>query len=436
MISVDAAFLFLASVAFLGFILNALFEKLRIVYLLPLMLIGVLVGPILGFVNTASGSVIASLTPYITAGTVAIILFDVGLNINMSKLSKVLAKATYFTFGLGTVTGIAIGILAYFIFDWPLIVSFIFGFAVAGTTTIGTPAIVKLLHMPEELKTTLIYESITSDTYQLIVPSLLLTILVSGNVTIASAAWIIIANLLGSILFGTISALFWLLIMHRFAEYSKAYGWMLTITMIIATYGAADALGLSGLLTIFIFGVLFATIGAYTVGANESLASDIVKRYLFVGQEIENIKGYQMQIAFFTSAFFFVYIGMLVQIDGVNAITVLGALAACFVIVALRMFAVPRMLKDFMSKDAALFRKERLVSSFNIGRGITPAIVATLVLSYGLSIPGFVNAIFLLILFSNIIATICIFLLERRQSAATPPNTSNAAIAPAKPQMA
>ena len=46
-ISVNFLFLFIAGICFLGFIVNALFDKLRITNILPLMIIGLIVGPIL-----------------------------------------------------------------------------------------------------------------------------------------------------------------------------------------------------------------------------------------------------------------------------------------------------------------------------------------------------------------------------------------------------
>jgi len=45
MLEVAFVFIFFAAVAFLGFIINALFYRLKISNILPLMAIGILVGP-------------------------------------------------------------------------------------------------------------------------------------------------------------------------------------------------------------------------------------------------------------------------------------------------------------------------------------------------------------------------------------------------------
>ena len=90
MINGNLAFLFFASIVFIGFILNALFSKLKIANIMPLMLIGVLIGPLLHIIGTGSGSLVSSLSSLITGVAVSFILFDVGLNMNYAELRKVL----------------------------------------------------------------------------------------------------------------------------------------------------------------------------------------------------------------------------------------------------------------------------------------------------------------------------------------------------------
>jgi NhaP-type Na+/H+ or K+/H+ antiporter len=421
MISVDLVFLFLAGVSFLGFILNALFDKLRIVHLMPLMIIGVLIGPIFNFVSTGPGSVIASLTPFITAITVAFILFDVGLNINLNKLGDVISRATMFTLSLCIVTALVSAMLAALVFSWPITYALIFGFAICGTSMIAMPTITRLIKIPERLKIALVYESVTSDAYQLVVPTLILTVLVSGDITAVAITQLVVVQIFGAIVFGGLSAVFWMWLMRRFSEYSKEYGWMLTVTMIIATYGLADSLGFSGLFTVFAFALIFSAIGAHKadksapVGSITALVDAVIDRYLFIGPQIDYIKSYQKEIAFFTSTFFFVYIGLLFQASSASMIvTALGAVLISMVILLIRPIFIP-MLRDFMSSEKVSAKKERLLASINIGRGLSPAVVATLPLSYGIVIPNFLDAVFILILLTNIIATIGIFILEKPQ---------------------
>ncbi len=416
LISVSLLFLFLAGIALLGFIINALFDKIRITKVLPLMLIGLLVGPVLHIVDSGPYSTVAALTPYITALAIAFILFDVGLNINIFRLRKVLRKATQFTFALSIVTGLMISAIAFVVMHWGMIESLIFGFALAGPSAAIAPTLVRSIETTQELKTTLMYEGVVTDTLQLVVPILLFEILTKSGVTIAGAAGLVVGAVFGSAVFGTALAFFWLYILNRFKRYSKNYLWTLTITIVIATYGMAQLLNFSSAVTVFVFGLVFSNLGSVIL-KNEnatSASSDgdmrrglvlALKRYFFF-VDTKSVRNYQREIEFFTSTFFFVYIGMLFNASNADLLLLVVGVLTTLIIILLRILFIP-MIEEYISgKGRGVVKR---VASFNVSRGMSPAIVATLPLALGIVIPGFLDEIFLIILFSNIASAIGIF---------------------------
>jgi len=418
MLNYDIVFIFVAGVAFLGFILNALFDKINITSVLPLMLIGLLIGPVFHFVNTGAGSTIADLTPYVTALAVSFILFDVGINIRISKLKTVFKKATSFTFELATATGIVVGIVTFLAFHytlgWTIAESFIFSFALSGPSSIIVPTLVKVIRVGEDLKTTLVYESVASDTLELIIPILLLDIIASAGITGIAIVGLVLSAVVGSIIFGLVSAVFWLFILNRFKAYSESYSWMLTIAMVIATYGISELIGFNGAITIFVFGILFSNIGSVKPSTDPVHEQNFVEKFLAVPYSIDHIKDYQKEIVFFTSTFFFVYIGMLFTFSGVYLDSLVFAVMITFVIMLVR-FMGSGLLKKFLSNDQKEAVKQRNFISYNVARGLSPAIVATLPLTYGVVIPGFLDSIFLVILITNIASTAGIFMAYRHK---------------------
>ncbi|OJI06654.1 potassium/proton antiporter [Candidatus Micrarchaeum sp.] len=418
MLNYDIVFIFVAGVAFLGFILNALFDKINITSVLPLMLIGLLIGPVFHFVNTGAGSTIADLTPYVTALAVSFILFDVGINIRISKLKTVFKKATSFTFELATATGIVVGIVTFLAFHytlgWTIAESFIFSFALSGPSSIIVPTLVKVIKVGDDLKTTLVYESVASDTLELIIPILLLDIIASAGITGIAIVGLVLSAVVGSIIFGLVSAVFWLFILNRFKAYSESYSWMLTIAMVIATYGISELIGFNGAITIFVFGILFSNIGSVKPSTDPVHEPNFVEKFLAVPYSIDHIKDYQKEIVFFTSTFFFVYIGMLFTFSGVYIDSLVFAVMITFVIMLVR-FMGSGLLKKFLSNDQKEAVKQRNFISYNVARGLSPAIVATLPLTYGVVIPGFLDSIFLVILITNIASTAGIFMAYRHK---------------------
>ena len=415
MLAVSLLFIFVAGLAFLGFIINALFDRLNITKVLPLMLIGLLVGPVLHIVPSGAQSTVATLTPYITAVAIAFILFDVGLNINIFKLGMVLKKATEFTFVLGIVSGLVLAGVAFTVLHWSVIESLIFGFALSGPSSAIVPTLMKFVDTSQELKTTLVYESVISDTFQLVVPLLLFEILAKTNITLASVGSLVAGVVVGSIVLGGGLAFIWLYLLNKFRNYSKEYTWTLTITIVVATYGIAQWLDFNGALAIFTFGIMFANIGGIIL-KNENLLKErqegdisksfnaLMKKYFFF-DNIKKVKDYQKEIEFFTSTFFFVYIGLLFNISAISLVLVLVGVAVVVIMVLLRRAAIP-IIKDYLSNDAKDNRSMKRIVSFNVARGMSPAIIATLPLALGISIPGFLDQIFLIILFSNIASTI------------------------------
>lgn len=414
MISVNASFIFFSAIVFLGFILNGLFSKTKITNIIPLMIIGYLVGPIFGIINTGSGSIVAAVTPYFTALAISFILFDVGLRIDFNKLKKLLLISTIFTLVITLIMGVIFAILAYFIFGWSIIISLIFGFAIAGPSAIVIPTIVNMLNLSDNIKTLLIYESIASDSVTLIFPLLLFGILFTGSLTSSTIVSNVVYILVGSIDIAVVSALFWLYILKKFKSARLDYGWMLTIAMVVATYGISQQIGVSGTITIFIFGLLVANLGAIRSEANESFFS----KKFGIPDTIDHIRGYQKEIVFFASTFFFVYLGTLFNITVLNYSSLLLILIAaifCMIMVPLRYVVAP-ITNRIMSKEKGKHKTEKNVISFSVARGLTVAVIATLTVTYGLNIPNFVDMMFLIIFFSNLIESIGVFFIYKKES--------------------
>gem|GEM_PF-1375311 len=412
MISVNIAFMFLAGIVFLGFIVTALFNKFKTTSVLPLMIIGLIVGPLLKLVNSGPGSAISQLSPYVTALTVSFVLFDVGINIDYDTLKRVLPRATGFMTLVVLVSAFAAAVVAYYAFGWGLLGSLVFGFAIAGPSSIIVPTLVKSVKLPRDLKTSLLYEGIATDSFQLIIPIILLGIMASGSINAASAASTLVTQVLSSIALGFISALFWIYMLGRFREQSREYSWMLTIAMVIATYGIAQEFGMNGAVTIFVFGVSFANMGIVSaMGKGRRKFMGLAG--LIQKQDIDHIKRYQREITFFASSFFFVYIGMLFEITGSSNllyITAIGIAVAIVLLVIRALFA--GLLGKFMNRAKKLeYSFEKRIVAANIGRGLSPAIVATLPFTMGIVLPGFLDEVFMVILLTNIVSTIGIFMI-------------------------
>ncbi len=411
MVGVDLLFIFIASISFLGFIINSLFDKIKLTSIVPLLIIGLLVGPVFGIVNTGNNSIIKELTPFISALAVSFILFDAGVNIQMSKLAKVFRKATVFTLVCVVITGFAISLVMYFVLHFSLILSFIFGFAASGPGGIGIPMIMKVIKADEDLKTILIYESVASGVVALIVPLVLISVLLHGSASILSISSLVIELVFGSIAVGSLLALAWLFILNRFSEYSETYSWILTISMVLATYAIAQYLDFNGAIAVFIFGIIFGAIGSNIEHSN--MGKHRFARYFEAPYDLIHIRNYQKEIVFFASTFFFVFMGLLFQKSGVTLFSVVALVLVSIMIIPIRR-VLSRLLKDFMGNTDRSRKIAHTLISYSMLRDLSPAIIVTVVAAYGLSNSSFVNDMFILLLVTNIVSAIGIMVGYRK----------------------
>ena len=422
MISADLAFLLIAGLAFLGFVLDALFDRLRVTSVLPLMLIGI---ALLYFhiLPTETINGLDALVPIVSALTIAFILFHVGLDIRFEELSQVFQRTMAFTLFVQVSTGVAISLLAWFTFHWGLLLSFVFGFGLSGPSSISVPVLVRIARMPEALGTSLLFESVVTDLLQLLVPLILIGLVASGNFSTVHIGTVLALTFVGSIAVGLVAAILWLWLLERIGPIAREYSWTLTITMVLATYGISDYIGMSAAITIFVFGLMIGNrkhleFDAFSHRHPEPTRSgrtvSALRRLLHLsaqGVNVEHIQQVQKEVSFFASAFFFVYIGLLFQVGDLTELVLLVPLIATFVMLALRYLGSP-ILSVYFSVEARARRSERSLLSFNIPRGLAAAIIATIPLSppYSLKIPGFLDAMFLGILYSTIVSTIGIFI--------------------------
>lgn len=423
MIAPDTVFLLLAGIASLGFVLDALFSRLRIASVLPLMLLGLLM-LVTGVIPRGTISVLNSFIPYVSAITVAFILFAVGLEIRYSDLFKVLARATAFTLLVQVATGVAISIVAFYFLRWGLLVSFIFGFALSGPSSIAVPVLLRVARPPAALRASLLFESVITDVLQLLVPLVMIGFLVSGSQSLATISSTLAWTVLGSVAGGIAAGLVWIWLLARLQAFVEGYTWTLTITMVLATYGAADRLGLSPAISIFVFGLALGNASLFHADPGDApaaYASGLRGLVLALrarlglstrGLDVPHILQVQKEVSFFASSFFFVYIGLLFQLGGLDGTLVAVAAMATMIMLGVRFLGAP-LLAPYLDPEPVARRSQRGLVVCNVSRGLASAVVATVPQGLGIVIPGFLDAIFLGILFSTVVSTVGIFILYR-----------------------
>jgi NhaP-type Na+/H+ or K+/H+ antiporter len=346
-----------------AYILNGLFDKLRIPNALFLLLIGLLIGPILGFIEPddfgKTGSVFVSVT-------LIIILFESSTKINIKELASSIGPA------LGiSITNYLIGMsvaslsLYYFVEGITPFTCVFFGAIIAGTSSAIVIPIVRQLKLSKKAENVLIMESALSDVLALVIGISILSAIVQQELSITTMFSSLLQTFLFSIGIGAHEGYIWANIYSTMTSI-QSHGFI-TLGLILAFAGGVDLLGLNSGIAVLTFGLIFAN--------SHLVNTDNLK--LLSAKRLDMVQeSFFSEVSFLIQTLFFVYIGIHMQLDNLNSFLIAGAIL--LIIILTRPFVT----KLFIRKPMAI--RDLASVSMLFPKGIVPAILATLPLQMGL----------------------------------------------------
>lgn len=387
----------------IGFLGNYIFERIGIPDLIILIILGIIIGPLSGIIDAAS---IMNLVPYLSALAMVYILFDGGLAMNIYRVFAESPRAAVLAFlGYGLNVIFTTVLIHYFLIPHaPLLYALLFGTILGGSCSVAATSLASKIKVSEKCSTILRLESAITDILCIVFSVVVIEIILTGNVDIATISQRVASRFSTGIVLGLILGLLWLSIFKRIAKSSYVY--ILTLAVVLLSYAASEVLGGSGSLCSLVFGIVL---------GNEREIYRMFRiehpRELMVD---EGLKRFESEIAFLLRTFFFVYIGLILHITELNVIVISIFLS---IILLLARFAAVRVAAI---RSAELLR-EYLVMGVLVSRGLAAAVLATLPMQYaGYDLffselyPLYINLTVFVILGTAVITTVGIPMLKRR----------------------
>lgn len=356
---------FVGILVFLAHLFTGIFSRTKIPDVLFLIIIGVCVGPLLGLTSPAFFGAVG---PVFTIITLIIILFESGLTLKLASLrsafrgAMTLAPLTFFI-TMGIVAGFTLWLT-----DLEIIPAFILGAIVGSTSEAVIIPLVRQLRIKEDTLTLLSVESTLNDVLSIVITVTLVEAYVIGKFEVASVSGDLIASFLVAIIFGVIGALIWSTLLNRIHAIKNAM--FTTPAFVFVIYGIVETLGFSGAIAALAFGV--------TLGNIESINLSIFKPSPAkepVGLT-ETEKVFFSEAAFLLKTFFFVYLGISLELISGQLIIislVLTAIAFAVRIPATRL-AIERSLPD----------KDRSIIAVMVPKGLAAVVLASVPLQQGI----------------------------------------------------
>jgi potassium/hydrogen antiporter len=405
MVQVEVAFFTIALIIIIGYFGMIFFKKTKISELIILMLIGLLIGPIANVLGPGELAIFQAFLPFFAGFALLMILFEGGMQLNFFKAVRAFGNSFLFTIIVFILTLIlvvcalwAISLFGIFPFD-PLL-SLLIGAIVGGTSSAVIIPLVNSTTAKDETKTLLSLESALTDALCVITAVAIAEIMLLGSFSLDIVGASILANFSIAAVMGLVFGLLWLNILERLQ--GKKYEYLMTLAVLLLLYSVVSYMSGNGAIAALVFGLV--------IGNSEDITRMLKLKVRVIDTRI---KSFQSEISFLVKTFFFVYLGILFRFEFLTKEVILISSVVIVLVVISRFFGstILKKLKPVFAVD------QKLIVTMS-ARGLAAAVLVSLPVSMGLQIPpvvlGQITAIaFLVILLSNVLTTIGIFVTER-----------------------
>ena len=311
MAEVITVFAVIAGLVFLGFISELIFKKTRIPDVLLLIGAGMLIGHVFGWVQVEDFGFGARL---FTTFALVFILFQGSLNIQFKKLFESLSRATLLTLLSFVLTFLIVSAIALFSLKLPFMTSILLGAILGGTSSAVVIPLVQNLTIKKRYGLVLTIESAISDVLCIVGAITIIAIIKTGEVSGSSVFRSILTSFSLALVIGLIAGFIWIIVLSKSKLLMESY--MVTVAIVMGLYAFVESpfVGASGAIAALTFGLV--------LGNSKGIRNALLKVKNGNGEEphaksslSHSARGFYREISFFVKVFFFVYLGILIDLS-------------------------------------------------------------------------------------------------------------------------
>ncbi len=354
-------FIFLGALIFCAHLFAAFFRRSRVPDVLFLVLIGIVLGPVLGWVTPDMLGGVGSL---FASATLVFILIDSGIDMNINNLRKYwvgIVQVTFYSFCLSTAVA---AVTAHYVagLDWRA--SLLLGSMVAGTGSSIVIPMIKQMKISNQTQTVLTLESAISGVLCIVVALALMEGFKMGTISVVQVVGNVLASFIMAVIIGGIGGMVWSVLLRRVRKLQNSM--FLTPAFVFVIYGLTEALGYSGAIAALAFGIVLGNANYLEYSVVRKLFHKRMLRMQTLG---DNEKSFFKEIVFILKTFFFVYIGISIPFtDTIALLWGIIIVAAIFVGRFILIFLVGR-------NNTKI---DRLIVSIMIPKGLVSAVLASM----------------------------------------------------------
>jgi cell volume regulation protein A len=299
-------------------------------------------------------------------------MFDGALSIDLRTLAESIGSGLSIGFSNFFASSLVIAVIFYFLVYDPVL-ALMLGFALGGISSAFVIPILKQITVDKKTYSILTLESALTDVLSIVFAITMIELKILNTIEMKSVLSQIASLFFVAGVMGFLAGSLWIFLEDRLIERDKNY--MMTIAYVVLLYFLTEYLGGNGAIASMTFGIVL---------TNANLLSDMAKRIKYKrkkkaspaeGPEKKTEKKvvivssrermFYQEISFFLKTFFFVYIGLLLDVGNFKAIAVGTGIAAAVLLL--------RNLTSLLTKK---FKEmDRMLINSLFARGIAPAAI-------------------------------------------------------------
>ena len=381
---------------FAGHFLTGFFERTKVPDVLVLMLAGIVIGPALGIVTPAD---FGKVGPVFTTLALVVILFEGGIHLNMMDLKRSARDTLVLSIATFALTVLLVMYIADFLLPIDSLTALLIGMILGGTSSAVVVPLIRILRVSDRTSTILLLESALTDVLAIVLSLGLIRGLQSGQgISARVMLGDVSASFLVAALIGGGGAFIWSAILPKIRQIPNTV--FTTIAYVLILFGLTEIWGYSGAIAALSFGIGVANFP----NIPQRILGKFITFRLAGFSDVE--RTFFAEAVFLVKTFFFVFLGISITFDDPRTFAV-GLIVAVIAIggrsIMVRLLA-PR----------SVTRRDAMLMTALIPKGLAAAVLAALPLQMGLSNGEIVRStVFAVIFFTILLCAIFVFIIEK-----------------------
>jgi Na+:H+ antiporter len=337
-------FALLGGLLVLAFVANRLVHYTRVPDVIILMVTGVLIGPVLHWVNP---DLFRGATHGFGSLALILILFEGGLDLKLREILSHFATGFLLAISSYVVSMVMVALVCRYMLHITWIPALLIGAALGCVSSAIVLPVLQQVPMRRELKITLLVEASLGDALAVLAVTTLLEVATGGGASARDVAWSLGSSLVLATGVGILAGMFWSYLLPKLSD--QRFWHVLTFGAVLLVYAGVQAMKGNNLVGVLVFGI---TLANYPAVRKQLQLDEVSPAYdWFAEAPIQSHSGralkdhphgqmltFHGELAFLIRTFFFVLIGALVNFGAMYKNFLLAL--ACFGTILVSRWAV------------------------------------------------------------------------------------------------